>query len=209
MFSFALSGDGALTGLDVIRRANTKPRCVLIEVGETLLRDPSEDLLGQLFNPITFHLRRWLPVLRDAYQPGVILNKLAKHLAGQDRGPVSEPTTRPELFAQLVQTAAAKEAVAPTPQSLRASLAALRSQIDAVRARRVAVYFFEPPKHPALFGSPYSTAIRAAVHAAFPEVPWLPAADLTAYRTQDGIHLDIPSAARYSATIEAWLATQP
>jgi lysophospholipase L1-like esterase len=210
IFNLAISGQGARTGLELVLRSPARPRRVVIEVGDTLLREPDATFLSGLFNPVNDRLRRWIPVLRDTYQPGAILDELAKRLGPKSK-PVDAPMT-PDLYQKVLQTAIDKHTVAPAPEVLARIMTSLQRQLAALRARGAAVYFFEPPEEPPIWNSPQSTRIRQEVERLFPDVPRFPAFPLSgpaSYRTTDGIHLDVASANRFGAAIEAWLATQP
>ncbi|HEX4459521.1 MAG TPA: hypothetical protein VIA18_16185 [Polyangia bacterium] len=210
IFNLAISGQGARTGLELVLRSPARPRRVVIEVGDTLLREPDAAFLSGLFNPVNDRLRRWIPVLRDTYQPGAILNELAKRLGPKSK-PVDQPMT-PDLYQKVLQAAIDKHTVAPAPEVLARIMTSLQRQLAALRARGAAVYFFEPPEEPQVWNSPQSTRIRQEVERLFPDVPRFPAFPLSgpgSYRTTDGIHLDVASAKRFGAALEAWLATQP
>ena len=207
IFNLAILGQGARTGLEIIERGHSRPRRVAIEVGDTvILRQPDRDFLDALFNPVSDRLRRWLPVLRDTYQPGAILNELAKRLGPKSK-PIDLPLT-PELYQKVLREAMDKRAHAPAATVMQPAIAMLQRQVATLRANGAAIFFFEPPEEPTLWSSPQSLAIRQALRGAFPDVPSF-TDDPARYHTTDGIHLDVPSAERFGAALEAWLATQP
>lgn len=207
IFDLAISGQGARTGLEIIERGRSRPRRVVIETGDTvILRQPDREFLDALFNPVSDHLRRWLPVLRDAFQPGAILNELAKRLGPKGK-PIDLPLA-PELYQKMLREALDKRAHAPAATVMQPALAMLQRQVAALRANGAAIFFFEPPEAPSLWTSPQSLAIRETLRSAFPDVPSF-IDDPARYHTTDGIHLDVPSAQRFGTALEAWLATQP
>jgi len=205
VYNLSLNGDGSLTGLEIIRRAGVRPRIVLIEVGDVIVRDADSAFLGSLFGPVNLRLRRWIPVLQDAYQPGVLVNHAAQSWARR-RTLAQDDRVRPELYRELLDAQVATHESPPDPEAMQRVLHALRRSIDELRAAGVTIVFVEPPEDAALWSSPASTGIRTALQHAFADVPWYPA-DLAAYQTTDAVHLDRSSAERFGAALSTWLAS--
>jgi hypothetical protein len=207
VYNLALNGGGSLTGLEIILRADVRPRVVVVEIGDSIVRDVDSAFLGSLFSPVNRRLRGWLPVLQDAYQPGVLINHAAQSWANS-RALAQDDRVRPELLRQLVAAQAESHASPPDPFTMGRVTRALQGSIDALRARGIAVVFVEPPEDAELWSSPASTSIRRALHQAFPSgVTWYPDPDLATYHTTDAVHLDRSSADRLGAALTSWLAT--
>jgi hypothetical protein len=205
--NLALNGGGSLTGLDVILRAGARPRMVLVEIGDAIIREPDDKFLGSLFGFVNLPLRRLIPVLRDEYQPGVLVNAVAQTWANHRAAP-QDDSVRPDLLRQLLETQRANHAQPPDPLTMARVIGELAMAVTTLRAAGVDVTFIEPPEHLELWNSPMSTSIRQQLHATFSDlVTWFPDRDLATYLTTDSVHLDRASAERYSAAITTWLTS--
>jgi hypothetical protein len=205
--NLALNGGGSLTGLDVILRAGVRPRMVLIEIGDAILREPDEKFLDSVFGVVNRQARRLIPVLRDAYQPGVLINGAAQAWASNRTGP-QDDAVRPDLLRQLLDIQRTSHARLPDSLTMARVVGELGTQVMRLHAAGVAVTFVEPPEHVELWNSPMSVSIRRSLHAAFGDaVAWFPDQDPVAYRTTDSVHLDRASADRYGAALVTWLAS--
>jgi hypothetical protein len=206
VYNLALNGGGSLTGLDVILRAGVRPRIVVIEIGDSIVREPDEAFLGALFGTVNHALRRRIPILRDEYQPGVLVNYVAQTWASRHSG-LQDDAVRPELLGQLLDAQRAAHARPADAAVMARVIGELRAAITALRAADIAVVLVEPPEHPDLWTSPMSTGIRELLRAAFTDVAWFPDPDLAGYQTTDGVHLDRASAERFGTAITTWLAS--
>ncbi len=206
IYNLALNGGGSLTGLDVILRADARPRVVVIEIGDSIIREPDAAFLGSLFGTVNHSLRRRIPVLRDEYQPGVLVNNVAQTWASRHTG-LQDDAVRPELLRQLLETQRSAHARPPDATVMARVIGELRAAITSLGAAGIAVVLVEPPEHPDLWTSPMSTGIRELLRAAFADVAWFPDPDLASYQTTDGVHLDHASAERFGTAITTWLAS--
>ena len=67
--SVALGGRSSQTGLEIVKRSNSKPRVVLVEINDTILRKIDADLLDSLYHPIFYWMCKYLPMMREEYRP--------------------------------------------------------------------------------------------------------------------------------------------
>jgi len=200
VYNLSLSGGSALTGLEVVLRSDVQPRRVVVEISEAILRDPDAAFLDSLFGVINHPLRGAVPVLQDAYQPGVLINHVAQTWATA-HAVVADDHVRPELYQKLVAAQVEAHATAPDVLTLEHIVVGLRRAVDALHARGVEVVFVAPPQAPEVCASRESTAIRDAMHRSFSDVRWVPDPDCASYQTTDGVHLDRASADRFAAVL--------
>ena len=200
IYNLALSGDCALTGLEIVVRSAARPRRVVVEISDAITRTPDRAFLDSLFGWVNLRLRGAVPVLQDAYQPGVLINNVAQTWAAA-HAVVADDRVRPELFRQLVAAQVQAHATPPDPVTLARVILALRGAVEALRVRGIELVFVEPPEDPAVWVSPESTVIREAMHRAFGDVRWFPTPDPASYHTTDGVHLDRESAERFAAQL--------
>jgi hypothetical protein len=200
VYNLALSGGSALTGLEIVLRSDVQPRRVVVEISDAILREPDPAFLDSLFGVVDHPLRGAIPVLQDAYQPGVLINHVAQTWATA-HAVVADDHVRPELYEKLIAAQVKAHATAPDILTLERIVVALRRAVDALHTRGVEVVFVEPPEAPEVCASRESTAIRDAMHRSFSDVRWLPDPDCASYQTTDGVHLDRASADRFATVL--------
>ena len=75
--SLALGGRSSQTGLEIVKRSKSKPRIVLVEINDTIIRKIDSELLDSLYHPVFYWMRQYLPMLREEYRPvSVFINTL-------------------------------------------------------------------------------------------------------------------------------------
>jgi len=75
-FNLAFGGQGAIDGLEIIKRSNARPEAVFIE-SNAIFKKPRKSFLDNLFMPVMYSLRNYLPALMEKNQPVCILRTLS------------------------------------------------------------------------------------------------------------------------------------
>lgn len=200
--NLALAGGGARTGLDLIAASGAKPGLVLIETN-LLLRPPDKAMIASQMRFPDRQLHR-VRALRAGYDPVNLLWRGMHILLHRSDGeaPLSAATTQ-----QLLSFQRREKMRSPDAQALKAALSDTMRAIVLLRRRGVAVGLYEMPIDQSLTDSPFDTALRRAVEAAFPpgHFCWLRVAVPGGPRTIDGIHLAPADAAQvaHSLTVQA------
>jgi len=91
--SLALGGGASQTGLEIVKRSKSKPRIVLVEVNDTIVRKIDAELVDSLYHPLFYWLRQYLPIMREEYRPISIFIDSLKSRSKPD----SKLRTREEL----------------------------------------------------------------------------------------------------------------
>jgi len=110
--SIALGGGASQTGLEIVKRSKSKPRIVLVEINDTIIRKIDSELLDSLYHPIFYWLRQYLPMLREEYRPISIFINYFKSRAQQNKKLMSREALdslearniTPELSQKAIQT---------------------------------------------------------------------------------------------------------
>lgn len=63
--SIALGGGTSQTGLEIVKKSNSNPPIVLVQINDTISRKIDLDLVEYLYDPIFYWLREYLPGMRE------------------------------------------------------------------------------------------------------------------------------------------------
>ncbi|MFK8164662.1 MAG: hypothetical protein AB8H12_19605 [Lewinella sp.] len=196
--NLGLSGQGVNDGLNVIMGADKLPAYVLVEMN-VVMQAENEQFRKVVLDPAANLTRKYLPVLRQRYQPVGVLKGLAsgKRTAAEVNDLLKDrPINKMSLNQKIKDYSKGINS-----DELTKVLGALSVRLQRLRAQGVEVLFYELPVHPALCQAPKSLAIREAFYAAFPpsEFSYVAQPECANYSTTDGLHLGERSNADYSA----------
>ncbi len=226
--NLAFGGLSALDGLELITRADMRPRLVMIE-SNVLFRPASDSFLDRLLAPPMAWLRKPLWALRDVARPLTVGLSYAQALARRllpaprvanatagDQPTAGQPTTASDsesLFGRMLdlQRVAYSE---PLPAPERTSmLEHLSAHLQDLRARGIEVRFFEMPTHPDLCELPRQRELRSELQKAFATVGYVRVLGCTGIESTDGVHLRSEEAVLVTAElrrlIKQWRAEEP
>jgi hypothetical protein len=227
-FNLSFNGGSAFTGLEIIARADKRPKVVLIETNMLLL--PADDQqLRQLFTPGVYQARRRLAFLAETNKPHLVAQRAL--IEGDERtssparpapgGSWSSPTEPAEpdaaetalsreQYESLSARRAGELADAIDANALDRIVADLKYHVVNLEKRGVEVVFFEMPEHSDFADAPRPTSVRRKLKDAFPEdrYAWVPDADRGTYRTTDFVHLTAAGSKRYAELLKSFLSTQ-
>ncbi len=222
VFNLSFGGLSAFDGLNLILRAGTRPRIVLIE-SNVLKRDSSPYFDDAVMRPALFELRRHLVGLRDGARPASVgVNLLRESLRflrhSGDSAPssatpdVALPSNVPlqnasALFQQALLIQKHDYEKSLTPASRQRLANELGTDIAALKKRGVAVVFFELPINPQLCDLPLQASLRGLVRAQFPAAPYIRVADCESVRTSDGVHMTNEEAEKVTSRFARLLQT--
>lgn len=193
VYSLALAGGSALTGLRLIEHAPQVPAVIFIEVN-VLERPADETLLAETTQPLALWIKAHCEACRTRNQPlTVVLSALSrwrlKPLTEEELDRAAEAAPQglhPRGFA--IQQANANDPVAA--QALASRMAELESAAQVLTRRGARLVFVELPVHPAIAAGRHQLDVVEAARRAFPpdRYKWLTFRDRE-YATRDGVHL--------------------
>ena len=202
VFNLGLGGQGVSDGLHLLA-TGPAPAMVLVEVN-IIIKEENEDFRDAIVGPFRGALLRWVPALRQEYQPVGVGLGIFKRLAGRKRpapaGPTDRETDEPSLAAKRVYYADPAQ-----PADLRSRLTALKARLQPLTIAGAEIVFFEAPVHPDLCNSPRARSVRTGVRSVFPptQYTYLPQPDCADYVTTDGHHLGNLSRTKYAEWLRA------
>jgi len=203
--NLSFAGGTATTGLRLIERLRRFPEVVLIEMNESLLREPDEKLVASTSSNRRLKLLGKIPVFRAKYQPVAILNLVFSRYAGSGN---TEIAPNKDAFEKMLNA----QLTLPPPSSSMKDwsriIGELKTSIDLLRSRNTVVVLFDIPVDSRIENSDHSRAIKALLLAAFPQgqYHWI-AQPQSSLPTTDGVHLTSDSAEKYVAFLTKQIAS--
>jgi hypothetical protein len=204
-YSLSFNGLSVFDGLTVIQRKEHPPAQVLIETNY-ILRQENEQFSSTINAEINYQIRKFIPVLREEYQPVVIISSGLSDLIEKKRGKGSEKAeiiseqNRPDLFAKLLAEQVAKNKKRPGCELLSRSFTKLRGQVNNLEKQGVTVIFYEMPVDARVNRLPKPRIVRDYFHYYFPDgkYQFVQPVDCNGFSTTDGVHLDDKSAISFT-----------
>jgi len=201
--SVALGGRSSQTGLEIVKRSNSKPRVVLVEINDTIIRKIDSELLDSLYHPIFYWMRQYLPMLREEYRPvSVFINSLKsrsqrnKELMSREAlDSLEGRNVTPELTQKAIQDTVD---IQSTPLSekdaknMKEEADLMKNQIAEIKKNTGAkVVLFDIPLESRVNATLRMKQVRELAKKLFPpdRFEWLPPPKEREWRTNDAIHL--------------------
>lgn len=200
-YNCAFASGCSNTGLQLIQEKGCKPKVVIVELNDTLVRAIDNDLLNRCRG---WH--KW-SFARENSRPDYILWNVAplikqkiKSLKGRIKPPQKKldgPTNQMELQRRL--QASQNSPTSENMDAIKASLVDISERISELQKAGVRVILVEPPNAVELYDTVAYNEIRSLVRGVFPinKYEWIDV-DWGKYTTGDGIHLQPASAERYA-----------
>jgi hypothetical protein len=201
--SLALGGGASQTGLEIVKRSKSKPRIVLVEINETIIRKIDSELLDSLYHPIFYWMRKYLPMMREEYRPvSVFINSL-KSRSKQNQKPMSREALdslegrniTPELSQKAIQTAVETQSQPLSEKdvtTMKQEADLIKNQIAEIKKNSGAkVVLFDIPRESRVNATLRVKQVRELAKKLFPpdRFEWVPAPKEREWRTNDGLHL--------------------
>lgn len=192
-YNLAMPGETSALGLKVIRLRDDLPKSILVEVNPST-REISKKLLDALSSPTQMRLKKQIPLLRDEYQPSLILLSVLRKALGAGQ---SDPKLSKEFRDALAQKHLAANSEIETKDFQNIFLNDLQHAVEELAKRHVKIIFFEVPTERVLMELERMKDLRALEHEALssPSYAWVETPSNHGYETSDGLHL-VPIAAR-------------
>jgi hypothetical protein len=201
--SIALGGGASQTGLEIVKRSKSKPRIVLVEINDTIIRKIDSELLDSLYHPIFYWLRQYLPMMREEYRPiSVFLESLKsrskQNLELMTREALDSLESRnltPELSQKAIQTTVdiqSKPLSEKDAKNMKQEADLMKTQIAEVKKNTGAkVVLFDIPLESRVNATLRMKQVRELAKKLFPpdRFEWLPPLKEREWRTNDAIHL--------------------
>jgi hypothetical protein len=220
--SLALLGMSSPTGLQIIEREKVKPKLLLVELSETILKGEnykvSQDFIGNLYQPLFYFIRLQFPMFRQEYQPLLSIiqslikattkeNKISFRFLEEAR---STQQIDPELIEKLIQQQiqAKKNTMSEgVKNAITEESEYIKTKITQLKNAGVRVVLMDVPNEQRVKDTIMEKQLRELFRDIFPEniYEWLPEPPSREWKTNDGIHLVKSSAKEYANFVRAQL----
>jgi hypothetical protein len=202
--SLALGGRSSQTGLEIVKRSKSKPRIVLVEINDTIIRKTDSELLDSLYHPIFYWMRQYLPMLREEYRPvSVFINTLKgrskqknkERMSREELDSLEGRNVNPKLSQKAIQATVdiqSKPLSEKDAQIMKQEADLMRNQIAEIKKNTGAkVVLFDIPQESRVNATLRMKQVRELAKKLFPpdSFDWLPPPKEREWRTNDGIHL--------------------
>jgi hypothetical protein len=202
--SLALGGRSSQTGLEIVKRSKSKPRIVLVEINDTIIRKTDSELLDSLYHPIFYWMRQYLPMLREEYRPvSVFINTLKsrsqqknqERMSREELDSLEGRNVNPKLSQKAIQATVdiqSKPLSEKDAKIMKQEADLMRNQIAEIKKNTGAkVVLFDIPQESRVNATLRMKQVRELAKKLFPpdSFDWLPPPKEREWRTNDGIHL--------------------
>lgn len=209
-WNLSLNGKSVFEGLEIVRQSSEKPRVVMIETN-LIHRKGDHNFLKEIYKPIPFALKKYIPITREEYQPVNILVTLLKRfkkskeieainsvkMKEEESIASNQPTKR---YTEMLASSIQKYSNEPSTELIRKNMEYLEEIIKDLEADGVSITFFEMPFDPQLCDLKWFIYNRKKLKESFPDTNYAyierPSCDN--FITTDGMHLNKTSARRYT-----------
>ena len=201
--SIALGGGASQTGLEIIKRSDSKPPIVLVEINDTIVRKIDAELVDALYHPVFYGLRQYLPMMREEYRPiSVFVDSLKrdskqkiKLMTREALDSLEGRNLTPELSQKAIETTVKTQSKPLSEQdakSMKLEADLIKNQIAEIQRNSGAkVVLFDIPLESQVNAAIRMKQVRELTKKMFPpdRFEWLPSPPPQEWRTNDGIHL--------------------
>lgn len=205
--NLGMSGGSSQTGLEIVRRKETKPSLLLVELNDTIGRELDARLIDPLFHPLMSVIKLYLPMFRQEYRPTSVLvqyleneykRKKGIEVKHQDEKQIVKSDFRKKTIERLVENRSI-ELNAQQKQLIVKQSEFIKTQIIDLQKKGVRVILFDIPGEPVVDNTIKQKQIKQIIKSVFPEnsFKWLPESSERTWVTSDGIHLLQSNAKKY------------
>jgi hypothetical protein len=225
--NLAFGGLSIYDGLDIVIKGDAKPKFLFVEIN-FFTKKASNEFLNAVFHPVTFRLKKYIPLFRSEKQPlGIfaqetiymLKNRNKKASFGDARNKTRNNDTIPLLTKKdsmhLKSITPPNETVFKgfvkdyskkiTNEFINENLKNLKGKIDTLSKMGVEVIFFEMPINSELVESEQYIHNMAEFKKVFPDqlYSYVPT-KYWGFQTADGIHLNQKEASVYTHYLKAF-----
>lgn len=198
-YNLSFTAKSAKEGLEIIQKINAQPELILVEMNDPILNPADTKFINELFYPVFWQLKQYIPALREEYQPiNLFVNFMMENFKrNNDENDKAEKSLVDQLIEKQLQERYSKPA---NPSELKNKLTDLKNTIDNLKQQGIKIAFYEMPCDKRISNSTLSASLKEDTHKIFPESKylWLQNPTNTTYNTTDGLHLDYQSNLKYT-----------
>ncbi len=202
--TLALNGGCAQTGLEAVIRQAVKPKILLVEINNTIVRKVDRQLIESNYNPILYTVHHYLPSFREEYKPSSQLvlrleelrskfkqgDRAAQRPKSDRQGTTEHSNLAGQILTQAIQDNS-RSLSAAEKSNLRTEAQYIKSQIAKLERDGTQVILFNAPGDYQLQNTLAVKQTQVLMKELFPEpnFDWIPAPPPRQWVTGDGVHL--------------------
>ncbi len=208
--NLAFNAWSSYDGLELVKRTNTKPKCLLIEMNVVGNQSLQEDVVSSL-SPVSFNTNRIFKSFQLQNQPvGLVVGSIKNMLKAKMEEMKKKKRDNLELYNYNLSMEK-KKMENPLPDSVFTNrFKVLKELVDGFKNQGIKIVFFEVPFDKELSNTKEVLTTRKFYYQYFPKSEYkyvdLPAENN--YVFSDGIHLSLQSAPLYTAYLKNELTKQ-
>lgn len=193
-YNLSFSGGSVLTGLEIIKRSGVIPKNIYIE-NNIIFRKQDKKLLNSLFYPVFWELKKYIPALKEKYQPLCIVASVMKGSYGKSHDEYMKIKRNSSIYKMSIK----RHRIFYSKKLLnyQEKLIKLKSLIKYFEKNNVNLIFFEMPIDSSLSYLTKPKEQRIIIKKTF-QNKWIKLPNNNNYLTSDGIHLMYKSAYNYT-----------
>lgn len=195
IYNLSFSGGSVLTGLKILKMSNYIPKTIYIE-NNVIFRKMDNEMIESLFDPIKYNLKKYIPALKEKYQPLNIIVSILKSKLGRTENEKMNKVRDENVFQisfkrQLVNYKKPLD-------NYEFELSELTELLKYFQSKNTKIIFFEMPINNILANEKRANQQRDIIRKHFPTYDWLPLPNNNLYLTSDGIHLMYKSSIEFT-----------
>lgn len=199
IYNLAFSGGSSLSGLELIKKSGRIPKAILIESNIIFQRDIDDSMIDKIYQPILWKIKRYIPALREKYQPLNIVATFLKNTQGKSHNQRMKDKRNQKVFENSMKLML--KSIDEPLANFEHRISALKRLVSYFESHGVKVCFFELPvekeiQHSLKYEQTKDILLKSKYN--FVEL----FSDSLIYETSDGIHLIYSSAYKISNEIE-------
>lgn len=208
VFNLAAGGGDPFIGLEIIKRSGRFPKRIFVESNFVLTKKVhDETYLGTLYRPGLYELRKWVPALKEQFQPvnlvGQGMLNAIKKIVEKDKTGKAELKNKPGAARPKATAAHPKYNMSDFPAdriAIEKNILLLKEYVGYFKRKNVEIVFFEMPRDCNVQSNYLLVYSRNTIHSfaqenGLKEIPLPSCADYSSY---DGLHLDESSLLKYT-----------
>ncbi|HAS40306.1 MAG TPA: hypothetical protein DCS93_07495 [Microscillaceae bacterium] len=209
VLNLSLEGEGALTGLGILKQSGLKPALIAIETNALYL---AQDQGVMDVNEFAWRnaIKQYLPALQNKNKPSVLVSplifyqgKAQKVYQGVANGLKAALPDKPIKSSPQVGRRGDHQNAKSKIDHLKLDTILLKKYLDYFEKAKVKVVFFNMPAGCLEAHQHMEKSVRQS----FQKSILIPSVDCSAYATTDGVHLNAKESAKYSSYLTQHLAS--
>lgn len=193
-YNLSFTGGSVLTGLAIVKRSGFIPQNIFIETN-IIFRDKDEEMLDFIFYPIWWKIKRYLPALREKYQPLNLLIGKIKNSYGKTHEEQMKDRQNIKIYEANIEIY--QKGYAVKVENYKEKLKELKKLIVYLENKGINIVFFEMPVDKSIIKSVRYQQQKKIIQNNF-DNKWLNSSESKQYITTDGIHLLYKSAYHFT-----------